>query len=106
MWVILRDRFSWVDAWASGEYVKVVLQSGDRALLLPVILDDALAPRVQVQHLRVEIIVSNPDVSFIELVLNFDASRLGDLKYVCTLNLVLILLVFIHVLQEGHQVRI
>lgn len=101
MWVVLRDCFSWVDAWAPGEDVKVVLQGRDRALLLPVVLDDALAPRVQVQHLRVEIIIANPDVSLIELVLNFNASRFCDLKNVCPLNLVLILFVFLHSLQEG-----
>ena len=106
MWVVLRDCFSWVDAWAPGEDVKVVLQGGDHALLLPVILDDALTPRVQVQHLRIEIVVSDPDVSLIELVLNFDASGFGNLKYVCPFNLVLILLVFVHGLHIGHQVGI
>ena len=84
----------------------MVLQRGDRALLLPVILDNTLAPRVQVEHLRVEIVISNPNVSLIELVLNFDASRFCNLKYVCTFNLVLILLVLVHVLQEGYQVGI
>ena len=68
----------------------MVLQGRDRALLLPVVLDDALAPRVQVQHLRIEIVVSDPDVSLIELVLNFDASGFSNLKYVCPLFLMLV----------------
>ena len=74
--------------------------------MLPVILDDALATRVQVEHLRIEVVVANPDVSLIELVLDFNASGFCDLENVCPLNLVLTLLVFVHCLYEWHKVGI
>lgn len=76
LWVVLGNGFSRVDAWAPRENVELVSKLYNRVFCLPIIFDDLVSTRVQIKHLRKEVVVLDPDVPLLDLIYNINCLKL------------------------------
>ena len=68
----MSDGLGWINARVLRQNIEIVLQGRNSCLLLPVILDDFVPLRVQVEDFRVKVIVFDPKQAFLLRLGNLD----------------------------------